>query len=151
MNWFIHSGRFEKFLIPKDALSRVLALALASLVLAVPHALAQEETAEEKGLRIAREASARNDGFGDFTAGMTMVLRDRQGRRAFVRCASRCWRCRRTATRACSCSISHGDVQGTALLTHAHTNAQDDQWLYLPALKRVKRINAAKRSGSFHG
>ena len=43
------------------------------------------------------------------------------------------------------------DVQGTALLTHAHINIQDDQWLYLPALKRVKRISASTRSGSFMG
>ena len=43
------------------------------------------------------------------------------------------------------------DVQGTALLTHAHINTQDDQWLYLPALKRVKRISASTRSGSFMG
>ncbi|MCY4419663.1 MAG: outer membrane lipoprotein-sorting protein [Gammaproteobacteria bacterium] len=43
------------------------------------------------------------------------------------------------------------DVAGTALLTHAHINTPDDQWLYLPALKRVKRINSSKRSGSFMG
>ena len=43
-------------------------------------ALAQDETPEEKGLRIALEASARNEGFGDFTAGLTMVLKDRHGR-----------------------------------------------------------------------
>ncbi len=43
------------------------------------------------------------------------------------------------------------DVQGTALLTHAHADTPDDQWLYLPALKRVKRINAARRSGAFMG
>ena len=54
-------------------------VALAGLLLAkaLP---AQEETPEGKGLRIAQEASARNDGFEDFTAGLTMVLRDKHGR-----------------------------------------------------------------------
>ena len=79
-------------------------LILASACIFLPHAhdVAQAETPEEKGLRIARDASARNEGFGDvsgkrspdafqgagsrrrrgqdFTAGMKMVLRDRQGR-----------------------------------------------------------------------
>src|SRR5262249_11881470 len=43
------------------------------------------------------------------------------------------------------------DVKGTVLLTQAHKGRDDDQWLYLPALKRVKRIVAAQKAGSFMG
>ena len=43
------------------------------------------------------------------------------------------------------------DVQGMALLIHAHRESADDQWLYLPALKRVTRISSSNRSGSFMG
>ena len=43
------------------------------------------------------------------------------------------------------------DVEGTAFLIHAHKTEADDQWLYLPALKRVKRISSSNRSGSFMG
>lgn len=43
------------------------------------------------------------------------------------------------------------DVKGTALLSHAKILEPDDQWLYLPALKRVKRISSANKSGSFVG
>ncbi len=43
------------------------------------------------------------------------------------------------------------DVKGTALLAHSHRDRGDDQWLYLPALKRVKRISSSNRSGSFMG
>ena len=43
------------------------------------------------------------------------------------------------------------DVEGTALLSHAKITDQDDQWLYLPALKRVKRISSANKSGPFVG
>ena len=149
--WSIHSDCLKSLPSPKGALSRVLALSLASLVLAVPHALAQAETAEEKGLRIAREASARNDGFGDFTAGMTMVLRDRQGRESVRQMRFKVLEVPEDGDKSLFVFDQPRDVQGTALLTHAHINAQDDQWLYLPALKRVKRINAAKRSGSFMG
>ena len=43
------------------------------------------------------------------------------------------------------------DVEGTALLSHAKILDPDDQWLYLPALKRVKRISSANKSGPFVG
>ena len=43
------------------------------------------------------------------------------------------------------------DVEGTAFLIHSHKVEADDQWLYLPALKRVKRISSSNRSGSFMG
>lgn len=43
------------------------------------------------------------------------------------------------------------DVAGTALLTHSHDNREDEQWLYLPALSRVKRIASGNRAGSFMG
>ena len=129
----------------------VLVLALACVCLPGAHALAQEETAEAKGLRIARDASARNDGFGDFTAGMTMVLRDRQGRESVRQMRFKVLEVPGDGDKSLFVFDQPRVVQGTALLTHAHVNTQDDQWLYLPALKRVKRINASKRSGSFMG
>ena len=126
-------------------------LALACCCLSHAHALAQGETAEDKGLRIAREASARDDGFGDFTAGMTMVLRDRHGRESVRRMRFKVLEVRGDGDKSLFVFDEPPDVRGTALLTHAHVNTPDDQWLYLPALKRVKRINAARRSGSFMG
>ncbi|MXZ80041.1 MAG: outer membrane lipoprotein-sorting protein [Gammaproteobacteria bacterium] len=128
-----------------------LMLALASSCLSGIHALAQEETAEDKGLRIALETSARNDGFGNFTAAMTMVLRDRQGRESVRQMRFKVLEVPRNGDKSLFVFDQPRDVQGTALLTHAHANTPDDQWLYLPALKRVKRINASKRSGSFMG
>ena len=48
---------------------------------------------------------------------------------------------------------SPADVKNTAFLTYDYDNASkdDDQWLYLPALKKVKRIPSADKSGSFMG
>lgn len=45
------------------------------------------------------------------------------------------------------------DVKNTAFLTYDYDDADkdDDQWLYLPALKKVKRIPSADKSGSFMG
>lgn len=48
---------------------------------------------------------------------------------------------------------SPADVKNTAFLTYDYDDASkdDDQWLYLPALKKVKRIPSADKSSSFMG
>jgi hypothetical protein len=47
--------------------------------------------------------------------------------------------------------LSPADVKGTKVLGWEHIDRDDDQWLYLPALKRVKRIASRNKSGSFMG
>ena len=126
-------------------------LVLVCLFLPFAPIVSQAETAEEKGLRIAREANAREEGFGDFTAKMTMVLRDRQGRESVRQMRFKVLEVEGSGDKSLFVFDEPRDVKGTALLTHAHVNSPDDQWLYLPALKRVKRISAARRSGSFMG
>ncbi len=126
-------------------------LLLACLCVLVPDALAEEETPEDKGLRLARESSDRNEGFGDFTASMTMVLSDRHGRESVRQMRFKVLEVPGDGDKSLFVFDQPRDVQGTALLTHAHISSQDDQWLYLPALKRVKRISASTRSGSFMG
>ncbi|HIP51078.1 MAG TPA: outer membrane lipoprotein-sorting protein [Campylobacterales bacterium] len=48
---------------------------------------------------------------------------------------------------------SPADVKNTAFLTYDYDDGakDDDQWLYLPALKKVKRIPSADKSSSFMG
>jgi len=46
---------------------------------------------------------------------------------------------------------SPADVQGTKLLTWGHADRDDEQWLYMPAIKRIKRISAKLKQGSFMG
>jgi len=41
------------------------------------------------------------------------------------------------------------DLKGTKLLSYEVIGGDDKQWLYLPALKRVKRISSRNKSGSF--
>ena len=80
-----------------------------------------------------------------------MVLKDKQGRETVRQMRFKVLEVQGDGDKSLFVFDQPRDVQGTALLTHAHVNSQDDQWLYLPALKRVKRISAAKRSGSFMG
>jgi hypothetical protein len=48
---------------------------------------------------------------------------------------------------------SPADVKNTSFLTYDYDNSakDDDQWLYLPALKKVKRIPSSDKSSSFMG
>ena len=48
---------------------------------------------------------------------------------------------------------SPADVKNTSFLTYDYDTASkdDDQWLYLPALKKVKRIPSSDKSASFMG
>lgn len=47
--------------------------------------------------------------------------------------------------------LTPADVRGTKFLNYEHVERDDEQWLYLPALKRVKRIASKNKSGSFMG
>jgi hypothetical protein len=49
--------------------------------------------------------------------------------------------------------LTPADVKDTGFLTYDYDDddADDDQWLYLPALKKTKRIAAGDKSGSFMG
>ena len=43
------------------------------------------------------------------------------------------------------------DIAQTGLLTKDHPRGDSDQWLYLPALGRVRRISSSRKGGSFVG
>ena len=115
--------------------------------------LVHSATPEEIGLKIATDASAKDDGFGNFTASQTMVLRNKQGQESRRQIRVKVLEVDGDGDGDKSLMVfdEPRDVKGTALLTHAHKQEADDQWLYLPALKRVKRISSSNRSGSFMG
>ena len=106
---------------------------------------------EETGLAIARDARAREEGFGNFSARQTMVLRNKHGQESRRRLQVKVLEVAGDGDKSLFVFAEPRDVRGTALLVHAHRESADDQWLYLPALKRVKRISSANRSGSFMG
>lgn len=109
------------------------------------------QTPEEKGLAIAKEADKRDAGFGDTTASMQMILRNKQGQESVRRIRVRTLEVQEDGDKSLSIFDTPRDVKGTAFLTFSHKVGDDDQWLYLPALKRVKRISSRAKSGSFMG
>ena len=115
------------------------------------HSAADDATAEEAGLKIASEADLRAQGFGNFTARQTMVLRNKQGQESRRSVRVKVLEVEDDGDKSLFVFDEPRDVEGTAFLIHSHKVDADDQWLYLPALKRVKRISSSNRSGSFMG
>jgi len=110
-----------------------------------------EGTAEEAGIRIMTESRERQKGFGNFTANMTMMLRNKQGKETERSIRLKVMEVQGDGDRTLFVFDRPQDVKGTAFLVHAHKERPDQQWIYLPALKRVKTISASNQSGSFMG
>lgn len=125
------------------------ALLILALTLMASAVLGQ--TAEERGLEIAVEADRRDTGFGDFQADLEMILRNRHGEETTRKLRNRTLEQSDDGDKALVIFDNPGDVKGTAFLSFTHKSGPDDQWLYLPALKRVKRIASANKSGPFVG
>jgi outer membrane lipoprotein-sorting protein len=121
-----------------------------ALLLALPLGAAAQDS-QQRGLEIARAAKAYDKGFTDFTADMIMTLRNKAGQTSKRYIRIRTLEVEGDGDKSLSIFDEPADVKGTAMLTYAHGLEPDDQWLYLPALKRVKRISSRNKSGPFMG
>lgn len=130
-----------------------LVFAICTYALAYPAAVPRAEgaTPEEKGLKIARDTREKAKGFGNFTAEQSMVLRNKHGQESRRQLRVKVLETDGGGNKSLFVFDRPRDVRGTALLVHTHKKKNDDQWLYLPALKRVKRISSSNQSGSFMG
>ena len=82
---------------------------------------------------------------------MKMILRNAQGNESVRELRSRFLEQENDGDKSLVIFDHPRDVKGTAFLTFSHIDGDDDQWLYLPALKRVKRISSSNKSGPFMG
>ncbi len=129
---------------------RKIIVALVALSAAAP---ASAETPQERGLAIVKEAQKRSEGWVDSKVEMKMILENKQGEKSERNMRLRALELISDSDgdKSLTYFLSPVDVQGTALLSFTHFATPDDQWLFLPALKRVKRIASANKSGSFVG
>ena len=109
------------------------------------------QTPEEQGLAIAQEADKRDSDFGDFTSDVKMILKNKQGQESTREIRSKTLEVDGDGDKSMTIFNKPNDVKGTALLSFTHKQGPDDQWLYLPALKRTKRIASDNKSGPFMG
>lgn len=106
-----------------------------------------------KGREITAESVRSDAGFSDTQSQMTMRLMSNGGevsertlRMNVLEGASE-----NVGDRSIIVFDTPKDVQGTVLLTHTQILTADDQWIFIPAIARVKRISSANKSGPFLG
>lgn len=109
------------------------------------------ETAEQKGLNIMREVDRRDTGWGDSSSHMTMILSNKQGDERKRQIRSRSLEMVEDGDKRLIFFDYPPNMRGTGFLNYTHKHADDDQWIYLPALKRVRRIASRSKSEPFVG
>jgi predicted RND superfamily exporter protein/outer membrane lipoprotein-sorting protein len=112
-----------------------------------------ESDAERRGFEVAARADRSDRGFGDSKVELEMVLRNAAGKesRRILNISTLEVTDESVGDKSLVVFEDPNDIKGTALLSHAKILDPDNQWLFLPALKRVKRISSANKSGPFVG
>lgn len=136
-----------------DLRSLLAAAAMAIAVFSLPSLPAAAEDAVAKGTKIAEEWDRRDHGFGDSRQLTRMVLENAHGETSIreMRLDTLEVPGDDNGDKSLVIFDQPRDVKGTAFLTFSNILEPDDQWLYLPALKRVKRISSKNKSGPFVG
>jgi len=119
------------------------------LYLAVFSSVGIAET--QTGLDIMQEVKLRDTGWKDMSARLEMVLKNRNGDKHQRFMQMKVLEMQGDGDKSLSIFNSPKDVKGTAFLSFTHALEADEQWLYLPGLKRVKRISSSNKSGPFLG
>jgi hypothetical protein len=106
---------------------------------------------EPKAREIMQQVRDRDDGDNQ-TANVQMVLIDKRNKKR-VRELRSFGKDKGEDTYTMMFFLSPADIKDTGFLTYDYDDwkRDDDQWLYLPALKKTKRIASSNKSGSFMG
>lgn len=107
------------------------------------------ESAIEKGLRLANEADAYDRGWKDSSSSTIMTLRNKRGDETVREMSMKALEVHDDGDKSLMVFHSPKDIRNTAMLTHSHVKGSDDQWMFLPARKRVRRIASRTKSGPF--
>ena len=112
-----------------------------------------ETEAERTGFEIAARSDRSDRGFINSEVELEMVLRNAAGKESHrtLKITTLEIEDESIGDKSMVVFDNPRDIKGTALLSHANILDTDDQWLFLPALKRVKRISSANKSGPFVG
>lgn len=109
------------------------------------------QTPEQRGLQIAQKADQVDQGFESTVVNLTMVLKNKQGQETTRSLRNQTLELTEDGDKSLIVFNTPRDVKGTSTLTFTHKEGPDDQWLYLPSIKRVKRISSDNKSGPFVG
>ncbi len=136
----------------KQFLKQLKALILIGTIILAP-VIASDVDLQQKGYDLAARSDRSDRGFGDSRVDLKMILRNKAGREAVRTLSISTLEVpdESVGDKTLIVFNNPADIDGTALLSHAKILDPDDQWLFLPALKRVKRISSVNKSGPFVG
>ncbi len=126
-------------------LASLFLVALCFLIVKTGHA----KSADVLGREIVQEASDRDNGFIDMTSEVTMLLKQADGSQNTRYLRVKTLEVKSDGEKRLFSFNKPRDIKGTTVLSHGHIQGRDDQWIYLPAFKRVKRISSANKSSPF--
>lgn len=126
-------------------------IGLFSMASAASMAEPSATASQQQGLEIAQKVEQRDAGWHDSTASMQMVLSNAQGEQSLRELRLKLLEMPGDGDKGLTIFDAPGDVRGTGFLSYSHAIEADDQWLFLPALKRTKRIASNNKSGPFMG
>jgi len=107
--------------------------------------------ADDRGLDIARKAKNADAGFTSYEVETKMVLTNKNGQSTTNLLTNKTLEVKGDGERSLISFNSPKDVSGTKTLTYTHRTGDDDQWIFLPSVARVKRLASANKSGPFMG
>lgn len=124
---------------------------LSAFLLLISIAMACPLYAEPTGLEVMQAADSRDEG-KDLVQKMTQTLIDRNGNKRIRQMVNFRMDIGEDK-KMISFFTEPANIRDTSLLTFDYDNieADDDQWLYLPALKKVRRISSSDRGDYFMG
>jgi len=107
--------------------------------------------AEMTAYQIVKKSEDLLDQAKDSKADMLMLLVNRKGEKRERNLSAFVKRYGNNKSRSILFFRSPADVKGTSFLVWTDENKKDQQWLYLPALQRVRQISASGKGESFMG
>ncbi len=130
----------------QNPFSQFLVISVSTLML-VNAALA--ETNQPSGHEIAQLVNARDEGVS-VSRNLIMEMIDRRGKKR-VRGTRAFRKYYGEEKRTMIFYLKPNNVRKTAFLTYDYPQVDDDQWLYLPAMRKVRRISSSDRGDYFLG
>ena len=126
-------------------MNRIKSILLAITLIAPVSSALSDATPEEAGFEVAARSDRSDRGFGDSRVQLKMILRNAAGQETTRELEITTLEIpdEDVGDKSLVVFSTPRDIDGTALLSFARILEPDDQWLYLPALKRTKRISSA--------
>jgi len=110
-----------------------------------------EESPQDKGKRIAFKAEGNFDHYGNYTADIVMQLNKKDGKLISRKMSLKVKENPGEGDRVLMQFHHPADVKGMAFLIWTHKTQFDDLWIYIPDLRRVKRVSSQTKGSDFMG